>query len=103
MGAWGLPAPEGVKASWGARAIYKAPTGIELLWDRQSIDGLVEERKELSGWINSKGLPGLKKLLKKTYLDGSENHEVEFKEDGYTIKANPRASYGYLYLGAWKE
>lgn len=100
---WGIKAPEGVKASWGARAIYQAPTSIDLLWDRQSSDGLKEDREALSKWVNGKGLPGLKKILKKDWLGGSEDREVEFKEGGYVIRANPRASYGYLYLGAWSE
>jgi hypothetical protein len=103
MGTWGLPAPAGVKASWGARAIYKAPTSIDLLWDRQSIDGLSEDRKALSTWINTTGLKGMKALLKKEYLPGDADREVEFKEGGYVIRANPRASHGYLYLGAWRE
>lgn len=103
MGAWGLSAPEGVKASWGARAIYKAPTSIDLLWDRQSMDGPEEDQEKLSVWINKKGLKGLKVLLKKNYLGGDEMREVEFRDGGYVIRANPRASYGYLYIGAWPE
>lgn len=103
MGSWGIPAPEGAKVSWGARAIYTAPTGIDLLWDRQSMDGLEEDRAALSKWINKTGLPGLKKVLKSDYLASDENREVEFKGGGYVIRANPRASHGYLYIGAWPE
>ena len=103
MSGWGIKAPEGVATHWGARAIYKAPTGIDLLWDRQSMDGLQADREALSKWINKTGLPGLKKLLKKEYLASDEMREVEFREGGYVIKANPRSSHGYLYLGAWPE
>ena len=101
MGAWGIHAPAEAKVSWGARAIYRAPTGIDLLWDRQSMDGLKEDKEPLSKWINETGLPGLKKILKSDYLAGDEHREVEFREGGYVIKANPRASHGYLYMGAW--
>lgn len=103
MGAWGIHAPDGVRVSWGARAIYKAPTSIDLVWDRQSMDGLKDDKEALKTWITDIGMPGLKRLLKADYLSGSEHREVEFREGGYTLKANPRGSHGYLYLGAWPD
>lgn len=103
MSSWGIKAPEGVDTHWGARAIYNPPSSIDVLWDRQSIDGPKKDRDALSKWINKTGLPGLKKLIKKEYLASDESREVTFRDDGYVIVANPRASHGYLYLGAWPE
>lgn len=99
---WGLQPPEGCLAAWGARAIYNNRE-VDILHDRQGTAGDPEEIKKLLKWLNSKGLTGFRKMLKKEDLLGSDNRVVTYKAGGYVIKANPRASYGYLYLGAWKE
>jgi hypothetical protein len=105
VSAWGLPAPKGVKTSWGARAIYSPPAGIDIVWDRQGINGAEEDCKGLLSWINKKGLKGLTKILGKkgNYLASDEDRVVEFREGGFVITANPRGSHGYLYIGAWPE
>ena len=100
---WGILPPDGVQVSWGARVIYTPPTGIDIVHDRQGVQGDGKELKSLVTWVNSKGLKGLKKLLKTDYLGSDERREVAFREGGYVLKADPKASYGYLYLGAWKE
>jgi len=101
---WGIPAPESAKVSWGVRAIYSPPAGIEILFDRQGVSGEDEkERKRLIDWVNKEGLPGLKKILKKDFLGQDERRIVEFKGGGYVLKASPQGSYGYLYVGAWEE
>jgi cytoskeleton bundling-enhancing protein CbeA-like protein len=128
---WGLtPSPRAVVA-WGARAIYKfgwrtervrrkvpksnppryrfvekRTTGadIDLLWDRQSmVGGTDKEREQLKNWLNKKGLKKLKKECEKRYLSTSADETVQVRDGNFMIMANPRASYGYLYIGAWKE
>ena len=100
---WGIKAPEGVRVSWGARAIFKAPQGIDLLWDRQEIAGTKKARAALSNWINTVGLAGLKAELAKEYVSPRDHKDVIYRQGGYIIIGNPRASGGYLYLGAWPE
>lgn len=97
---WGLKAPEGVSVAWGARAIYRDMT-IDLLPDRQSWIG--EDRKPLMGWLNSKGIEGIRKVCDDEYLTPDSADTVTFREGGWLIKASPRASYGYLYMVAYKE
>ena len=106
MSGWGIQAPESVKVSWGARAIYAVPASIDIVPDRQGLRAGEEKENEneaLIDWINKKGLPGLKKILRGEHLSREERRIVEFKSDGYVLKASPQGSYGYLYLGAWKE
>ena len=100
---WGIKAPEGKVASWGARAIFKSPQGIDLLGDRQEIAGTKKARSALAVWINTSGLPGLKAELEKQDVGARETKDVQFREGGYVIVGNPRSSGGYLYLGAWPE
>lgn len=99
---WGIRPDEKPEPWWGARAIFKAPDGIDLLWDRQSFKGSKDDGEAMNKWLNEKGLPGLKKVLKAEGVRGSEFREVCFESDGYKIVANPRESYGYLYIGAWE-
>lgn len=128
---WGLaPSPRAVVA-WGARAIYKfgsrtervrrkvpksnpprykfvekyvTGADIDLLWDRQSmVGGTDKEREQLKRWLNSKGLKKLKKECEKRYLSGDADETVQVRDGDFVIMANPRRSYGYLYIGAWKE
>jgi hypothetical protein len=117
---WGRHIPEQmtgkIAATWGARAIYTAQQ-IDLLPDRQSwwADGFSEDdadqtsveyenrsraMKALRSWVNSKGLPYLRKMAKGLYTD--ENRTVELSEGKMHIEANPQGSYGYLYIRAWE-
>ena len=56
---WGILPPDGVQVSWGARVIYTPPTGIDIVHDRQGVQGDGKELKSLVTWVNSKGLKGL--------------------------------------------
>ena len=88
MSNWGIPAPESAKVSWGARTIYSPPASIDVLFDRQGVVGEDEkERKSLIDWVNKKGLPGLKKMLRVEHLGQDERRIVEFKGGGYVLKA----------------
>lgn len=92
---WGIKAPEGAKASWGARAIFQDGR-VEIVWDRQGGTG----DEELISWLNAKGIKQLRKLAKD--LASDEDREVRYQDGEFVVAANPRGSYGYLYLGAWR-
>lgn len=128
---WGLQPSADAKVAWGARAIYKyggryervrrkvpksnppryktaekfvTSASIELLWDRQGMTGGTKaEREELQKWLNSKGLKALKKECEARALGGSDDETVWVRDGKFSLCANPRASYGYLYIGAWVE
>ena len=122
---WGNgPAPEGVLAQWGARAIYalnvnertrhpqtgrrlKRPKPhttctIDLLWDRMNALGDQTEVKKLCEWIDNTGLPALKTECVRQYLTSDSEDTITINLHGYVLKASPRGSFGYLYITAWK-
>jgi hypothetical protein len=98
--------PTGTEKYWyGARAIYKGPAkAIEFVWNRQQITGEVDEaiKESFVEWINSVGVPGLRKILADEWVTTKDDKEVRFTDHdaGYYIRANPRASGGYLYICA---
>ena len=100
---WGLHATPGTAYHWSARAIYERGTTIDLLWDRMAIEGVATEteRAAIGAWLDGKALPYLR-MLASSYgaPEGSEDREIRVSGDGFTLRANPRASYGYLYLSA---
>lgn len=97
---WGLPPAEGARYHWSARAIYP----VDLLWDRMAVEGEAseDERRALGRWLDDKALPYLRSLAANgsTLPLQSDNQEIRVSGDGYTLRANPRASYGYLYMSA---
>lgn len=108
---WGLRAAEGTRFHWSARAIYP----VDLLWDRMSVvgDATEDERKALGRWLDDKALPYLRSLVREQggplrrratnapdFPGTGEDREIRISGDGYTLRANPRGSYGYLYLSA---
>lgn len=120
---WGITPPAGVVAAWGARAIYtenrlaheanytkrgqKRKRGlvnhfdIDLCWDRQGAAGRNGDLEELSKWLNAVALKRLAKECSDRYITRDCEEWVEFTDGRFTLKASPRASYGYLYIGAW--
>jgi hypothetical protein len=90
------------------RVLVKAHTEcmIDLLHDRQSMIGTEpdKERERFGRWLNSKAIPAIKRACVRDYITSDCETVVTFSdpEAGYSIKASPRASYGYLYLTAWK-
>lgn len=124
---WGLQPPPDTVLAWGARAIYKlghqeekffgngkrrkhpkdvTTASIDLLWDRQSAvrdetQTTTQDLNALSSWLNTIGLPALRKLCVEKYLTGDSDESVEYVGEGYAIKASPRGSCGYLYIVAW--
>jgi hypothetical protein len=118
--AWGLPIPPQIQSTvavcMGARALYN-DRRIELLPDRLSwhVSGFSEDdadptsveyenrlvaMRPLRTWFQSKGLPQLRSLA--TSLSPDEDRTVEYTEGNFHVEANPRASYGYLYIAAWQ-
>lgn len=98
---FGLSAPDNAACAWGARAIYK-PYEIDLLHDRQSWSGEEAKIKKLQTWLNKVALPKLRKEVKREYLETNESREIVISDGKFQLIANPRSSYGYLYIGAWE-
>jgi len=99
---WGLRPREGVAFHWSARAILRDGT-IDIVWDRQGIEGeaTVRESQALAAWLNTKALPWMRAYAKREdFPRGDEDREVAVSGDGYELRANPRASHGYLYMSA---
>jgi hypothetical protein len=117
---WGRHIPKEmtgkIAVTWGARAIY-TNQHIDLLPDRQSwhVTGYSEDdadqtsvcyeerrarMRPLMNWINSKGLPFLRKESKQLYTD--DTRVVTLNDGVFHIEASPQASYGYLYVRAWE-
>ena len=103
---WGLHPIPGVAYHWSARAIYESTNGapsIDLVWDRMGIEGDVsdEDRAILGAWLDKHALPYLRTRFSSHDAPlCDEDEEIRISGDGFTLRANPRASYGYLYLSA---
>lgn len=118
---WGFKAAEPTSiAAWGARAIYSHNRSaydanhtkagklrkrglvpwmnVELLWDRMEAVGDDAAAKRLTAWLDKVALP---KLRADIQFDPSEDATYTFQDSEFTLQANPRSSYGYLYLTAW--
>ncbi len=125
---FGLPIPEGVEPvrAWGARAILrndpaKKPVKkkgrivgydttivvtFDVLHDRQTYRGpdiTKPEAKAFFRWIDTVGLATLGKMADKTGLAPSDDIELPVDDGKYHLRANPRRSYGYLYIVAWED
>jgi hypothetical protein len=104
---WGLqPGPEDhVRPPiWGARAIYHEDSAsFDLLHDRQDCsDGTDEERAALVAWLDTHGLPALRAAVARERPSAAGREIIEIRQDGFVLRASPRRSYGYLYVGAWR-
>ncbi len=94
---WGLAPVEGTRYHWSARAIYP----VDLLWDRMAVEGDAseDERKALGRWLDDQALPYLRATVTE-FLGQGDDMEIRASGDGFTLRANPRRSFGYLYLSA---
>lgn len=100
---WGLaPLPGEAKddVSWGARAIYRDNV-IDIVWDRCTWTGAPPD--DLVKWLDNVALPKLRKLVVKERLGQNESRDMIVEDKKFCLKANPRQSYGYLYIGAWRK
>jgi hypothetical protein len=115
--AWGIAPPDEATLCFGARAIYKLTTRtankrtgrvettatIELLHDRSDlVGGSEKERRVFVRWLNRVGFKHLRKECERRFVDPRGHKLVTIPGDDFTIVADPRASYGYLYIGAWR-
>lgn len=100
---WGIQPPNAGVCWWGARAIYQGRS-IDLLRDRQQMAcGSLEEREGLASWLDRKALPELSARAARHDLpEPSSAETVVIQSEGFCLHASPRASFGYLYLGAWR-
>ena len=99
---WGLHPTPGARYHWSARAIFRERT-VDLLWDRMAVEGECsdEERKAIGKWLDSKAIPYLRGLAAHYKLPRTdESREITVRGDGFTLRANPRSSCGYLYMSA---
>ncbi len=107
---WGLKnaVPEDARAAWGARAIWKSGE-IDLLWDRQSVVALTDEDKKIFlGSMNGGVLASARERARELFREGALRGDVSGLETLYegplaTVVANTNASYGYLYIAAWRR
>jgi hypothetical protein len=128
---FGLPVPEGVNAvrAWGARAIlrnervvkpvkrkgrtvghdYDMKVSVDMVGDRSQYRGpdiTSAEAKAFFKWIDKTGIPELCKAVQEAGLGLDEDRPITVGKTGdgpkYTLVANPRKSYGYLYVVAWE-
>ena len=99
---WGLAPEPGTRYHWSARTIL-ADGGIDIVWDRTGMEGdyTAAERVALCAWLDV-ALPVLRShaARSETFPHGSERREWLIEGDGFRLRANPNASYGYLYLSA---
>ena len=109
---FGIQPPSPKNIWWGARAIFERnlakrrrtdPTFVfSVLGDRQQMEGGTEkERKAFAAWINKKARPLLTKCLAEEGIEPREHRRISITLDGFEIVADPKASYGYLYIGIW--
>lgn len=98
--------PPTLAAMWSARAIYsvKPEPFVDILHDRQCMHGenQNQEAKDLCNWLNAEGIKGLQSVCKQVYLKSDESRIVEYSSKGFIIQATPNASYGYLYIVAYR-
>lgn len=125
---FGLNLPEGVKARqhWGARAILHRVRQRKTVIRKRRIVGYVDdwkvtfetlpdrsnyrgpyadapESRPFFRWLNKVALPWLAKAVDKEGLAPDEDREIALDREPFHLRANPRSSYGYLYLVAWED
>lgn len=100
--------PENAKAAWGARAIFHQgragrKASFDLVWDRLDIKALSPEDKELLiDRLDGGGLQAARQAFAKADLEPWESRVITlYEQKGCKIVANPKGSYGYVYLAAW--
>lgn len=101
IASWGLQTP--VQPRFGARAIVDRGS-VSLLWDRSGVYGETDEQ-----WLTDIDLvlhhfvDQLSTLFKQGELLTDQDKLVTLEQAGWVCLANPRASYGYLYLDIYRK
>ena len=98
--------PPTLAALWSARAIYsvKPEPFVDVLHDRQCMYGnnMCQEARDLCDWLNKEGIKGLQAMCKQLGLGQDESRIVSYTSKGFIIQGTPNASYGYLYIVAYR-
>ncbi len=98
---WGLQTS--VQPRFGARAIVER-SSVNLLWDRSGVYGETDDQ-----WLTDidRVLPHfieqLSTLFQRGELLTDQDKLVTLEQAGWVCLANPRASYGYLYLDIYRK
>lgn len=98
--------PPEAQAAWGCRAIVER-SGLDVLWDRQDLQGEDAAKAALKAWLNDEGAfkrfrERTDELVKAHVIRGDEQRLITLYEDEKGIVVgNTNASYGYLYVAAW--
>ncbi len=101
IASWGLQTP--VLPRFGARAIVDRGS-VNLLWDRSVVYGEADEQ-----WLAEIDvvLPYFIEQLSALFQQGKlltdQDKLVTLEQAGWVCLANPRASYGYLYLDIYRK
>lgn len=94
-----------LRARQAAQPINGYVAMVDLLHDRmEMVGGSEAERKAFSAWLDEIGLPSIRTQLADQRVSTRDNTVVELDScKGYQIVASPNASYGYLYILAWRK
>jgi hypothetical protein len=95
--------PNGLRAVYGARWIVTQDGHVDVLWDRQGVEG---EAGALIDWLNddafTKACDTARRFLKEHRLRTRERSPVIlFQDRTGVIVADTNASAGYLYVTGW--
>lgn len=101
--AWGMHNDMNCRCCYGARAIYDTRGNIDLLCDRQAYEGDQKDWKKMSRWLDKKAIKAMRKYFLKNDIPTSSEHEWRMDDGDFHIMANPRGSYGYMYIVAWMD
>lgn len=100
---WGLSMDMQCRCCYGARAIYDTSHNIDLLYDRQSYIGEQDDWTKISRWLNKKAMKSMRKYFRTNNIQTSASHEWRMDDGDLHIMANPKGSYGYMYIVAWMD
>lgn len=98
---WGLrPFHEEAEAFFGCRMIFQHGQ-LSYLPGRGSEAGTDKNIDDLIAWVNSKGIPQLRKYIKSQGWTERSSDTFVLEDGEKRLEASPRASYGYMYISAY--
>ena len=100
--------PDGIEVAWGARAIMMAGGALDFLPDRQDAIGPDDERRAFLDYLVSEVGDKPWERVKALHAEGAIRHDradehTLYEDDTVIVKANTNASYGYLYVVAYRK
>lgn len=101
IGCWGLHTQ--IQPRFGARALVERKS-VSLLWDRTGIYGDADDLwlAELNAIIPD-FITQLSALFQRGELLCDQDKLVTLRQGEWICMANPKASYGYLYLNVFRQ